>query len=126
MSASSGTILIVDDDDSLRRLMSRVLGRAGHRVLDAGSVGEASGLARGSALAIDLLVVDAHLPDGGAGDAVAGVRAVHPRARVLCVSGAAAEEAHGFLAAGTGGRFLAKPFSPAVLVAVVAELLAQG
>ena len=54
-------ILVVDDEEDYRLLLSRVLGKAGYAVVTAGSGAE--GLARFAAERPDLVLLDANLPD---------------------------------------------------------------
>ena len=52
------TILLVDDDEAVRRVAAKVLGRAGYRVLEAEGGPEALEVARGEDGPIDLLLTD--------------------------------------------------------------------
>ena len=77
--------LIVEDDDSARELVERILIRGGHRVLSAGSlVGAQDALTHGS---VDVILLDLELPDSTGVNVVALVRDLAPDARVLVISG---------------------------------------
>jgi two-component system chemotaxis response regulator CheY len=54
-------LLLVDDDPVLLGLMAKLLGRAGHTVVEAGSGAE--GLARAAGEAFDLIISDVMMPD---------------------------------------------------------------
>ena len=87
--AASGTILLVEDDDSLRRLTRRTLERTGYRVLEARCGSEAIALAETGP--VDLLMTDLHMPGMSGRDVAARITARHPALRVLFVSGYAAD-----------------------------------
>jgi signal transduction histidine kinase/CheY-like chemotaxis protein len=59
------TILLVEDEDSVRRLVRRVLQRKGYRVLEAPSGARAVELAEDRGRPVDLLLTDVMLPDMG-------------------------------------------------------------
>ena len=77
--------LIVDDDDSPRELMARMLGGAGHRVAAAQDMdGARAALLAGG---IDVVLLDLELPGLRGAEAIAAVRKLSPSSRVLVVSG---------------------------------------
>ena len=111
----SATVLVVEDEDRVRRVVSRVLRRAGHTVLEAAS-GEA-------ALAhleerVEVLVTDVSMPGMGGVSLVREVRRRRPLP-VLFLSGSSTFEVPSDLQEGTS--FLAKPFSGSELVDALAR-----
>jgi PAS domain S-box-containing protein len=108
--AVSGTVLLVEDEPAVMRVTHRFLERLGYRVLAASSAAEALQLASSHADGIDLLLTDVIMPELSGGDLSRRVIALHPRARVLFMSGYTADELapHGVLS--TGVDFLQKPF----------------
>jgi CheY-like chemotaxis protein len=108
--AVSGTVLLVEDEPAVMRVTHRFLERLGYRVLAASSAAEALQLASSHADGIDLLLTDVIMPELSGGDLARRVIALHPRARVLFMSGYTADELapHGVLS--TGVDFLQKPF----------------
>lgn len=77
--------LIVDDDDSPRTLMERLLRRAGHRVRCAASFESArDALETGG---VDVALLDLELPGIAGPAAIAALRELSPRTRILVVSG---------------------------------------
>ncbi|HUS67902.1 MAG TPA: response regulator transcription factor [Kofleriaceae bacterium] len=97
--------LIVEDDDSAREMVERILIRGGHRVLSAGSlIGAQDALAQGP---VDVILLDLDLPDSTGVNVVALVRDLAPGARILVVSGHA-EPRHVMVAleAGADGYLL--------------------
>jgi CheY-like chemotaxis protein len=117
------TILVVEDDASVRELVSRVLEEAGYRVLLAGAPAEALSLVAGLEEPLHLLLTDVVMP-GLNGRALADhLLRLRPSLRVLFVSGYAqsAIVREGVLEAGVD--FLPKPFTPVTLRARVREIL---
>ncbi len=118
----SESVLVVEDDAVVRELVVRTLRAAGYGVREAAGPADA----RASALAaerLDLLVTDVVMP-GETGPAVAeAVRERHPAARVLYMSGYAADALgqRGVLTAEI--PFLPKPFTPAALARAVRAAL---
>ena len=109
-----GTVLVADDEDILLRLVVRVLERAGYEVRTARDVDETRRSLAGAAF--DAVVLDATLAPGGAEELLDEIgRAPGPPGVVLTSGAAPSEEARRALEA-LGGRFLAKPFAPAVLL----------
>lgn len=116
------TILIVDDDPVLRRVAFRLLGRVGHRVLDASDV--AGGIALLRSQPVDLIISDVDLPGAPVLDLRLARDAVDPHIPMLWTSGHAEGEVARRLGA-TPHLFLAKPFSIEPLRAAVRDAL-QG
>ena len=102
-----GTILFVDDDEELRMLAERLLGRIGHRVLVAANPGEALLIAESHGRPIDLLVTDIVMPFMDGYHLAKRLKSFLPELRILYVSGYPdrAEDAEAKAA------FLSKPFS---------------
>lgn len=125
MGLASRTVLLVEDDVSLRRAIRGVLERAGYAVVDAGSGIHALQLARALPDGIGLLVTDLDLP-GMAGwevaDALAGLQ---PQVETLFISGnlPALVRAHERRPRTTA--YLAKPFDASVFLEKVRMLLAR-
>ncbi|RYJ02207.1 MAG: PAS domain-containing sensor histidine kinase [Acetobacteraceae bacterium] len=119
--AAAGLLVLVEDEDPLRRLAERVLTRAGHTVLPADSA-EAALARLEAAPRPALLVSDVAMPGM---DGVALARALRqrwPDLPVVLVSGYAEAALQADLA-GEGFHFLAKPYAPAELLATLAEAL---
>jgi PAS domain S-box-containing protein len=116
------TVLLVEDEDSVRSLTRRVLQRAGYQVLEAEDGERALAIARAHAGAIDLLLTDVVMPGGGGRRLAERMAAFRPSTRVLYMSGypgdAIAE--HGLE---PGVDLLPKPFTPESLLRRVADAL---
>ncbi len=118
MASGGGTVLVVDDEPSLRLLCRVNLELEGLRVLEAGTLAEARALLERER--VDVAVLDVHLgPDDGR-DLLDELRASESATRVVMLTGSVEP---------TGGRFAAadrvvtKPFEPVHLVATVQELV---
>lgn len=119
----SETILLVEDDDGVRGLVSRILEMQGYTVLAADNGQEALQLAAQHHGAIDLLLTDVVMP-GIHGRALAEqLSQRHPNLKVLYISGYSDEEIahHGVL--NSGVAFLQKPFKFSVLAHKIRQVL---
>lgn len=117
----SETILLVEDNEALRKLCLRALAKYGYKVIEAASAEEALEQEERSAGSIDLLLTDVVLP-GTSGKKLAELlRGRRPGIRVLYSSGYPEDTLSGEM--GEGAQFLQKPFSPEMLVRKVRELL---
>ncbi len=120
-----GTILVVEDEDAIRRLARRVLERAGFAVLDARDGDEAMGVWRARTTPIHLVLSDVVMPRMGGVELCSRIRAEAPDLPLILMSGYAADLVRDVEAA-SGARYLAKPFGPAhLLSAVEAALLGE-
>jgi two-component system response regulator RegA len=81
----AGVLLLVDDDEVLGSVLARALERRGHVVRRAESVAE--GLALGASLPVRHAVLDLKLGDGSGLLLVSALRARHPHARILMLTG---------------------------------------
>ena len=121
-SARGETVLLVEDQAALRRVIREVLEEYGYRVLEAGDVATAMRAAAAHAGPIHLLLTDVLLPNGSGPELVDRFAAVRPEARVLFMSGYA-DDALLARVRGASAAFLAKPFTPDALAARVREVL---
>ena len=120
---SSGTVLVVDDDEAIRRITARMLGLSGFTVLMAEGPEEAIALCREPGTAIDLILTDVIMPTMNAGEMIPIVRRHQPAARVLCMSGYPADviEQRGMI--GDDVPYLQKPFSPEALQNKISQVM---
>ena len=120
------TILIVDDEESIRDVAAAILEKHGHQTVRAGDAEEAvSAIEAGG---IDLALVDVVLPGRGGLDLLMQIRADYPALPVVVMSGKVRTDASPFrtLAKQFGARFvLAKPFSSRELADSITSALAS-
>jgi CheY-like chemotaxis protein len=109
------TILLVEDEDGVRRLMRRSLQQAGYTVLEAEHGGDAVRLAETHTGPIHLLITDVVMPMMGGRLLAERVTALRPDIKALFVSGYTDDAVvrHGVLEAQMA--FLQKPFAAAAL-----------
>ncbi|MBN2337944.1 MAG: transporter substrate-binding domain-containing protein [Acidobacteria bacterium] len=117
------TLLLVEDDASVRRMTRRMLEKLGYRVLEAASPAEATATADAHVGAIDLAITDMVMPGMNGRDLARALRARHPGLKVLFMSGHSADAVPGAPAA-PPSPFLQKPFSMKDLAAGVHQALA--
>jgi CheY-like chemotaxis protein len=117
------TLLLVEDDASVRHLTGDILRSAGYAVLEAGDGGEALRVSERERGPINLLVTDVVMPTLGGRQLAEQLRALHPETRVLYLSGYTDDAVvrHGVLEA--EADFLHKPFSAVALALKVREVL---
>jgi CheY-like chemotaxis protein len=120
----TATVLIVDDDDELRRFMSRILERNGYRVVLAESAEAALIVVNDFIGSFDLLVSDFVMGEMSGADLALALQSKDPHLKVLIVSGTASRSVIGALIEDSA-EFLSKPFKPSELVDNVHKLLAR-
>jgi PAS domain S-box-containing protein len=122
-SADGETILVIDDEPTIRMLMVEVLEEAGYVVIAAGD-GAAGLKILQTDTRIDLLITDVGLPGGLNGRQVAdAARIARPKLKVLFITGFAetAAVAHDLLDGGM--HLIAKPFAMTAFANKVAEII---
>ncbi|WP_242187357.1 PAS domain-containing sensor histidine kinase [Sphingomonas sp. CARO-RG-8B-R24-01] len=118
-----GTILLVDDEASIRHLIDEILDELGYTVIGAAD-GAAGIKVLQSGAKIDLLITDVGLPNGMNGRQVADLaRLLRPDLKVLFVTGYAEHAALGDKHLETGMELLTKPFSLHQLIDKVASMM---
>jgi two-component system cell cycle sensor histidine kinase/response regulator CckA len=117
-------VLLVEDEAPLRQLGTRLLERAGHRVLAADSAESALALIEGGTVPA-ALVSDVAMPGLDGLELARRLRVRWPRLPVLLLSGYAERTLEENLGA-EGVRFLAKPFGAAELLREIGATLGQG
>jgi signal transduction histidine kinase/CheY-like chemotaxis protein len=119
----SKTVLVVEDEDSVRSLLRELLRRQGYTVLEACDGREALQVAGRHAGPIHLLISDCLLPHLSGAELAGRLRPCYTDLRVLYVSGYPAAEAAEVAGIDPSVPFLQKPFSAAALADQVRELL---
>jgi CheY-like chemotaxis protein len=119
----SETILVVDDEDALRKVTERMLTRSGYTVLTASSGRQAIELASSHVGPIDLLLTDVIMPKMQGPTVAHEVRKVRPDTRVLFMSGHAQPVLRAEDVLDTDFALLEKPFDRAILLEGVRRVL---
>lgn len=122
----SETLLLVEDEARVRRVVAETLRLSGYTVLEASAPLEALSLAREHAARLDLLITDVMLPGMNGPELARGITGLHRETKVLYMSGYTdhAIVHHGLLA--SNGAFLQKPFTAEALLIRIRATLDDG
>jgi two-component system, cell cycle sensor histidine kinase and response regulator CckA len=117
---SAETVLLVDDEDALRRLLREMLSAYGYQVLEASDGAQALKICQQHAGRIDLLLSDVKMPGMTGPELALRLACMRPDMKLLYISGYATDAIPHY---DLSTPFLAKPFSPDTLVRKVREVL---
>jgi two-component system cell cycle sensor histidine kinase/response regulator CckA len=123
-SATGATILLVDDEDPVRRAMARALARAGFRVVPAADAEDALTQVQ-AGLRPDAVVTDMMMPGMDGAALARALRASRPELPVILASGFAEGGAPADVMAQPRTLWLGKPYAAADVVMRLTALLAQ-
>jgi len=117
------TILLVEDESTILRMIRKMLERKGYSVLPAATPAEAIDMAKAHADQIHLLMTDVVMPEMNGRDLAGQITALYPDIKLLFMSGYTANVIahHGVL--DDGVAFIQKPFSMADMTAKVRDVL---
>jgi DNA-binding NtrC family response regulator len=119
----SETVLLVEDEEGVRRLIATILEQHGYRVLEASGGEEAIRTYHACPHGIDLLITDVVLPRMKGPELAARLQAEHSDMRVLYISGYVDPSIGKQAGFGGGSHYLQKPFATDALVRAVREAL---
>jgi CheY-like chemotaxis protein len=125
-SANRETIVLVEDEDSLRQAAVHALNDQGYRVLDVRSGAEAIRVCQESGYDIDLLITDVVMPQMDGRELVGHITRLRPDTKILYISGYAKGAILDKGALEPNSEFLAKPFRLSELLQKVREVLGVG
>ena len=117
------TVLLVEDEDGVRRLAQRILENAGYHVLLAANAVEATELFARHRDAIDLVVTDVVMPGASGPILIQQLTLLRPGLKSLYMSGYNEDAIVRQARLERGLPFVQKPFTAAVLARVVREVL---
>ncbi|MGZ8441557.1 MAG: ATP-binding protein, partial [Candidatus Deferrimicrobiaceae bacterium] len=122
-SPGTETVLLVEDEEVVRRLAREILTENGYRVLDAGNGREALLISEAHRGEIHLMLTDVVMPKLGGRDLAERIRPLRPDMRILYMSGYTDDAIlrHGVLEEKV--PFLQKPFTPEELARKVRKVL---
>lgn len=124
-------ILVVDDDEAIRRLVTTILKTVSMSVVEANGADAAIEVCRDTTIPIDLILVDVVMPKRSGRHLAAQMAELRPQAKILLMSGypnvsgildgvASRSEKVKF-----EGDFLQKPFTPMQLIEKIVAMLAN-
>ncbi|AHG90499.1 PAS sensor protein [Gemmatirosa kalamazoonensis] len=122
----SGTILLVEDDETVRRAARRILEQAGYQVLEARDGAEAlrvAGTNGTGAVRVDLVITDVVMPAMSGPEFVAALREARPDVPVIFMSGYTDDAVLRQKLVEPGVAFVQKPFTPEGLARKVGDAL---
>jgi two-component system, chemotaxis family, CheB/CheR fusion protein len=126
MSMRSGTVLVIDDEEVVRRSAKASLERGGYDIVVAENGTEGIQLFRALASKISLVLLDLTMPGPGGEEVLREIQGIKPEARVILSSGYnEVEVIQRFTGKGLAG-FLQKPYTAAALVDKVNRALKEG
>ncbi len=120
----TATLLVIDDEEGVRAMMSLVLESLGHRVLVAASGREGCALYERHRAQIDLVVLDLTMPEMNGEQTLRKLQAIERDVRVLVMTGYAEDDVRERFQREDLAGFLAKPFIRSELVCAIHAALA--
>jgi two-component system cell cycle sensor histidine kinase/response regulator CckA len=120
------TVLLVEDEDPVRKFGARALRNKGYKVIEAGSGEAALEVIRNSAENIDLLITDVVMPRLDGPGLVREAREIRSDIKVIFISGYAEDGFRQRLDRDSGMHFLSKPFSLKQLATKVKDVIGGG
>lgn len=121
-----GTVLVVDPDDALRRIVRKWLEARDFLVLDAGDAGDAERIARIFVGAIHLLLIEVPLSATAGSEAAERVRSIHAEVQTIFMSTRSQPELVRKRELRGDQHFLRKPFGEEQLVLRIQEILTRS
>jgi two-component system cell cycle sensor histidine kinase/response regulator CckA len=122
--ALPATVLLVEDEDAIRRLVRRMLGTQGYQVLEAKSGRSALSVAAEHQGPIHLLLSDVVMPDMGGNQLAETLERLRPEIKILFMSGYPDSVLQRKVGFGGETRILQKPFTKEALLRSVRETIA--
>lgn len=117
------TILLVEDEEGVRRLLSHILHKRGYQVLEASDGNEALRIFAQQASEIELVLTDMVMPHMSGRELAERIRQERPELKVIFMSGYTDDVLVRTGALSPGMSFLQKPLRPEVLAAKLREAL---
>jgi CheY-like chemotaxis protein len=119
-------VLVVEDEEGVRKLTRSILESYGFHVLEAADATEAIHIAEGHVNNIKLLVTDVILPGMNGKTMAEGLQRLIPQLKVIFTSGYPADVISSRVFLDRGAGYLQKPFSPESLAQKIREVLAAS
>lgn len=119
------SVLLIDDDDLVRGLLTKALSKAGHKVAEASDGQQGLDLARAGSF--DIVITDLVMPVQEGVETIMTLRRERPKLPIIAISGGVSRSKLYLDIAGKIGakRILPKPFTPRELLALIEQVLAE-
>ncbi len=118
----NGVVLVVDDEETVRSVVSASLDQLGFEVLEAKNGNEAIEAYRAESSRIEFVVLDMSMPDMNGVEVFRQIEEITGQARVIMMSGYSESEFEGSFSGGKFGGFIQKPFRPQALASKIEKL----
>ena len=118
-------VLVIDDEDAVRRVAAEVLRRAGFEVRAASGGEEALGIVMEGDAAFDVVLLDMTMPRISGIETFRRLRDRDPQVNVVLMSGYTGEEAASHFETGGLAGFIQKPFTASALVRVITDAVSR-
>ncbi len=122
-SRRQAVVFFVDDDDSVRGVYAAILRKNGMKVLEAASAEEANRMAEAFTDAIDVLLMDIHLPDGWGASLAQTLAEIHSEMKVVYTTGFADSDPILSGALADAPFVLRKPFNAQQLIETISAAM---
>jgi two-component system, cell cycle sensor histidine kinase and response regulator CckA len=121
----TGTVLVVDDEETVRDVCRRALQEAGFKVLTAADGAEGLEMFREHRALIVAVVLDLTMPKMDGHQAFNAMRMIMPGVKVLLMSGFSENEVINRFSTKTPAAFIQKPYTPEMLIAKVRSIISE-
>lgn len=118
-------VFFVDDEDDLRAVTKRLLGRRGFDVIEAASAAEASDVIESHDGPIDALLMDINLPDGWGANLAQRLKEVRPEMAVVYTTGYAGSDPILAAALNDAEYVVTKPYTGERLAEVLRRAISE-
>ncbi len=126
LKSEGGTVLVVEDEETLCQAVAKLLRKKGFSVLEAGDGLTALSLFRANQRAIDLVLLDLTLPGISGRDVLSELRRIQPDVKVILTSAYSQQVATSSLGGQQPKLFLRKPYRFGELIALLEDLFRQN
>ena len=123
ISGSSGTVLLVEDEDMLRDAVSKMLRIKGFSVIEAGNGSAALDLVRSYKNSIEVILLDLTIPGAPSSEVVAEAQRIRPGVKIVLMSAYSLAMAPPSLNVPEVKGFIRKPFQMSDLVQLLQDTL---
>jgi CheY-like chemotaxis protein len=117
------TVLLVEDEDTVRELVRRVLESNGYTILEASDGRNAEEIADRYLGRVDLLLTDVVMPNMSGHELAGRLKSSRPQMKVMYLSGYTGNSISHLSELGPDAHFLQKPFTPSALARKLREVL---